>query len=317
VENVGCNLCKSENLEYLYQIPDEKFNPSEVFSVVECKDCGLGFVNPRPSPLEMSRYYPPEFYQTLSGSEPKDLERLKSQAEYISKYISKSNDKRLLDVGCANGAFLKLMKSNGYNVHGVDPYSPIQDSMDMRIYKTDLPRLPICEPYFDAITAWAVLEHVHDPKAYFEKVGQILNKDGIFVFFVPNFRSLAVKRLYSEDVPRHLYFFTPENIFRYADEAGLKVELIDYKNKYFIYNPNRWLLYFVHKVLGTKFMWPVNISYSQFIEAGGMKRNLSSLIKFFLFHPISFLDSLLAPMVGEIERYTKKYAAVIYVVRKR
>jgi SAM-dependent methyltransferase len=316
MEYIVCNLCQSDDLIYLYEIPDHKYNPKEIFKVVECKNCGLGFVNPRPAFEEMKKYYPSDFYQNLSGAEIKDLSRLKSQANYIDENIKLNNNIKILDVGCANGTFLNSLNSNKYILHGVDPYSPIQDSRKIKIFKTSLLELPLNTPYFDVITAWAVMEHVHNPMEYFRKIGDILKKDGVFIFFVPNFKSLAVKNLYLEDVPRHLYFYTPDNIRRFASEVGLKIEVEDYKNKYFIYNPNRWLWFLVYRIFGRKLNWPVNTSYSQYILNSRERKSIKSLLKFLILHPISFVDSLFAPLIGKIERHTGRYAAVIYVARK-
>jgi len=80
--------------------------------------------------------------------------------------------------------------------------------MDFPVYTQEFQNIPLNEPTYDAVTAWAVLEHVHDPMAYFRKAAQVVKKDGLFVFLVPNFASVASRSLFCEDLPRHLYFFT-------------------------------------------------------------------------------------------------------------
>jgi len=49
---------QSSNLSLVYEKPDEFYFPSEYFRVVECLECGCGFVNPRPTAQEITRYYP-------------------------------------------------------------------------------------------------------------------------------------------------------------------------------------------------------------------------------------------------------------------
>src|SRR3546814_5417313 len=61
---------------------------------------------------------------------------------------------------------------------------------------------------YDVITAWAVLEHVHDPMSYFMKAASTIQSGGYFVFLVTNFDSISSRSLFREDVPRHLYFFS-------------------------------------------------------------------------------------------------------------
>jgi len=60
METVACNLCGSTHHTALYQMPDRNSDQAEVFSVVECEQCGLGFVNPRPLFEDMWKCYPSE-----------------------------------------------------------------------------------------------------------------------------------------------------------------------------------------------------------------------------------------------------------------
>jgi hypothetical protein len=62
METVNCNLCGSNKHRLVYRIPDTHYFADEWFNVVECIECGLGFVNPRPSFSEMPRYYPATYY---------------------------------------------------------------------------------------------------------------------------------------------------------------------------------------------------------------------------------------------------------------
>jgi len=43
-------------------MPDRLFFRDEYFTVVECDQCGLGFVNPRPTISEIQKYYPAEYH---------------------------------------------------------------------------------------------------------------------------------------------------------------------------------------------------------------------------------------------------------------
>ena len=172
-ETVGCNLCGSLDQQIVYKKPDELFNTDEWFTVVECSRCGLGFVNPRP--FEEGR-------------------------------------PRLLDVGCANGGFPRFARANGFDVEGVEIAINSLEIADFPVYRSTLSDIPVNAPTYDIVTAWAVLEHVHDPMSYFRKVGRILKPGGAFVFLVTNFSSISSKALYREDLPRHLHFFSTKTI---------------------------------------------------------------------------------------------------------
>jgi len=67
LEAVACNLCGSERQTAVYAMPDRRYFREEFFTVTECDECGLGFVNPRPTIAEMQKYYP----QSITGSHPR------------------------------------------------------------------------------------------------------------------------------------------------------------------------------------------------------------------------------------------------------
>ena len=317
MEIIDCNLCGSGHSRFLYKKADEHFFPDDYFSVVECLDCGLGYVNPRPKTEEMKKYYPNEFYSLLQKREESDRNRFLAQSQYLALRLSGGRQHRLLDIGSANGGFLEFMHDLDWEVEGVEPFASLPSHRPFKIYRCQFPDVPVNEPSYDAVTAWAVLEHVHDPKAYFEKASRVIVSGGVFVFMVPNFSSLISRRLFGEDVPRHLYFFTEENIRRYSQEAGFAVEEVDYKNPIFSWNPNRWLHYLIARVLGRPFTWPINRSYSDFLKANQLKRGIASALGFAFRHPVSFADSAMAPLLGRIERMLGRYGIVVYVARKR
>ena len=58
MENVKCNLCNLDDTRVLFSKKDKFRISEEEFNVVECNQCGLLFVHPRPSQEEMARFYP-------------------------------------------------------------------------------------------------------------------------------------------------------------------------------------------------------------------------------------------------------------------
>jgi SAM-dependent methyltransferase len=76
------------------------------------------------------------------------------------------------------------------------------------------------------VTAWAVFEHLRDPAAAFRAVAGLLRPGGILILEVPNLRSIWARWALQEDVPRHLYFFTPRTLRAYGEAAGLELERV-------------------------------------------------------------------------------------------
>ena len=63
------------------------------------------------------------------------------------------------------------MIARGWDVEGVEVAEASQPIADFRVHTQEFDRIPVHEPFYDAVTAWAVMEHVHDPMAYFRKSG--------------------------------------------------------------------------------------------------------------------------------------------------
>ena len=62
-ERVSCNLCGADDAPTLYVLRDYRFSIDDIdWPVVRCRNCGLAYVNPRPTIDEISRYYPEQYF---------------------------------------------------------------------------------------------------------------------------------------------------------------------------------------------------------------------------------------------------------------
>ncbi|MBN2483463.1 MAG: class I SAM-dependent methyltransferase [Candidatus Omnitrophica bacterium] len=145
-------------------------------------------------------------------------------------YLPQIKNGKILDIGCAGGAWLQIVKQNGWECYGVDFVESGQNQENIEIRYGYLPELSYPEEYFDVITAWGVLEHVHEPSRYFETVFRLLKKKGAFIFMVPNGDSLWSRWAYKEDTPRHLHSFRPSTLKKYAQKYGYYFKKIDFTN---------------------------------------------------------------------------------------
>jgi hypothetical protein len=68
---------------------------------------------------------------------------------------------------------------------------------------------------FDAVTFWAVVEHLVHPRPFLEKAAAILKPGAYCFILVPNFRSLATHILgarYRYILPQHVNYFTASTL---------------------------------------------------------------------------------------------------------
>ena len=104
-EHVVCDLCGCDKYKVRYRKHDNWLwlNQFE-FPVVECINCGLVFINPRPTEESMSLYYPKTYHENRDTEE--HIGRYRIQSEFLPVLT----DEKILDIGCARGDWLVFLK---------------------------------------------------------------------------------------------------------------------------------------------------------------------------------------------------------------
>jgi SAM-dependent methyltransferase len=138
---------------------------------------------------------------------------LNKRTRFVTSHKSSG---RLLDIGCATGLFLNIIRQkDDWDVNGVEINSHAakiaRDQNGLEIFIGTLEEATYPDNYFDAVTLWDVLEHLHNPSLSLQEIRRILKPDGILVFRVPNGKSWSEK-IFGQywaglDSPRHLYVF--------------------------------------------------------------------------------------------------------------
>lgn len=314
MEYVLCNLCGADNAETLYEMPDVHFFPDERFTVVACRECGLGYLNPRPAVAEMDRYYPVAFYNYFDDSHKGRYER---EAGYVLRHSDKASG-TLLDVGCANGDFPRVMMSKGWQVEGLETASAASAIEDFKVHRVPLPELQVDGPTYDVVTAWAVMEHVHDPGAYFAKVAQILKPGGLFVFLVTNLDSLSSRALYREDVPRHTYFYNRRTVEAYLRQHGMTMVRARANRDIYEMKPVGWLVYKVARWRGLPSPSYETLSFGRayWLRQNGLTPGWRSNLQFMMRYPLIVIDRLTAPLYARWQIMRGTYGIITFVARK-
>lgn len=212
-EYVPCDLCGSNDQVLLYS----KIDPitRKEFHLVEC-DCGMAFVNPMPTAASIPLLYPSDYLR--------DKRDLTSLYDRMMTYLPVGGGK-LLDIGCGQGDFINHAAKAGWDVEGVDLMSwGTSHAIPIRV--GDFLTMDFQEGNYDAITAWALLEHVRAPSAFFDRVSRLLKDEGLFIFVVPNFGALGMKHCCTEDIPRHLWLFTPRAVENYLGRYGMEARAV-------------------------------------------------------------------------------------------
>ena len=134
---------------------------------------------------------------------------------------------RIMDVGCGHGGFLSSMKRWGFECFGCEPDPLAADTatkMGLSVINNDLIGANYPDNYFDVVRFCHVLEHVHHPTSVLLEARRVLKPGGIILIEVPNHVGIVCKAFrHSEDVPFHLYSYSPETLQKYFDKVGLSV----------------------------------------------------------------------------------------------
>ncbi len=217
LEHISCDFCGCEKYRTRYRKPDNWLYVNQYeYPVVECVDCGLVYVNPRPVQDSMGQFYPPDYH------EDRNTESFRARYKIESEYLPRLENELVLDIGCASGDFLAFLKKtySGIKTVGVDYFSKKVDYDFIQFHQKNLPDANLPGSAFDLVTAWAVFEHLHDPSSYFREVNRILKSGGRFVFLVTNSESFYGRYAYVEDVPRHTFHFSEKSLNNYAEKFG-------------------------------------------------------------------------------------------------
>ena len=106
----------------------------------------------------------------------------------ISKYAP-LDDKRILDVGCGLGTYVKKMRDFSEEVYGVDvdPKKVAEASQTLpNIQLAPAEKLPFPDSFFDVVLLHEVIEHVEDDRQAIREAHRVLRGGGRIVIFAPN-----------------------------------------------------------------------------------------------------------------------------------
>jgi SAM-dependent methyltransferase len=246
----ACLICGSGGFTPLFTASDRLYHTTaKEFAVVQCGECGLIRLDPPPTPDELHRYYPDNYWFAPDQSAASRLEEsyrrlvLRDHVRFAAEAIGHSHAQGpLLDAGCGGGLFLRMMRERGVRVLGLD-YSREAAAIAWRRQKAPsvcatLDAAPFRATSLGAITMFHVLEHLYDPRAYLAAAHDLLEPDGRLIVQVPNAACwqfhLLGRRWNGVDVPRHIFDFRSGDVEKLLQGCGFEVV----RRKYFSLRDN-------------------------------------------------------------------------------
>jgi SAM-dependent methyltransferase len=218
------------------------------FHITRCRNCGLVFLNPRPTLTEIKNFYPSGY-----GSRPQDLRGRKKESLYkripgllfgdpdiperldSDPYFTGRRG-RVLDVGTGGGELLVEFHKRGWDATGLEPFcepSPLVKDPGIEIVRTPFIDADLPPEHYNVVIMNYVFEHLHDPLDALRKASYILAPGGMVYIGVQNFdcfcRRILGPRWFPLEVPRHMNQFTPRVMAKFAQAAGLRLAKIRFE----------------------------------------------------------------------------------------
>jgi len=229
---VPCPLCGSGERRLRFR--------EEPFALVTCRECGLAYVTPRLPPAQLISAVYGEDYWRSPAARYRGYTDYRADAELyrrtfrlrkrlLDRFCPRAG--RVLDVGCAAGFFLEVMRDAGWDVHGIEPSAPIRavacETLGAeRVHAESLENTELEPRSFDLVTLWDVLEHLPDPVSALRAARALVAPGGKLLVETQNVRSAAARllgrRWQHYKHAEHLAHFDASTLERAFELAGLR-----------------------------------------------------------------------------------------------
>ncbi len=169
------------------------------FDWVRCRQCGSLQTSRVYSASELDQYYALDYYEGYRGRQDQGAYidyigqrtfiqgNLQRRVDFASRYMSIAEEADWLDIGCAAGFLLDVVRGYGYVPWGIDysDYGPHYARTSLAISgarQATIETLPAdFPPFFDVISAIDVVEHVTDQRDMLVRCANHLKPGGYLV----------------------------------------------------------------------------------------------------------------------------------------
>jgi SAM-dependent methyltransferase len=199
--------------------------------VVRCRACDMVYISPRLDASLIQGGYEAVEDPVFVAQNP---QRIRTFAKSIRAILSRTGmdprGKRLLDVGCAGGAFPAAARDAGFVAQGIEPsrwlsgYGRKTYGLDIR--QGILERGVYPESSFDVVTLWDVIEHVPEPHEILTTIHGLLTPRGYLWVNYPDIGSIVAKLMgwrWPFWLSVHLHYYVRTTMRRQLERAGFEV----------------------------------------------------------------------------------------------
>ena len=179
------------------------YRASDDLELNRCKSCGFVYL----ASWEQSIGQAESLYDYYDRLSEEDLKRRHSpenrarQRTLLQKLADYTGGRKLLDVGCGDGQFLRTATDEGWDAVGIDLSEGavrLCDRRGLSASQTDFFDSSLDTRRFDVVVMSELIEHVPSPQRFLRRAEELLDVDGVLHLTTPNFGSLA-RRILGEN----------------------------------------------------------------------------------------------------------------------
>jgi SAM-dependent methyltransferase len=226
----------------------------EGFSYVRCRRCGLVQMNPQPETDAVRQRYQEGYgedylaYEIANEAaflrlqelalEDAGLEEIEKKVMHRDVVNSNTTKPMVLDIGCATGALLAMLRDRGWACTGVEispaaEYARKERSLDIRSlpleenHFTDASASASANAGFDLVLASHLIEHLNAPASFVVEVHRILKPGGYFIVTTPNIAGFQARLFggrWRSAIFDHLYLFSIQTLSTLLRQSGFTIE---------------------------------------------------------------------------------------------
>jgi ubiquinone/menaquinone biosynthesis C-methylase UbiE len=220
-DKIACPICDGTAFNDLFTKNEESF--------VECQQCSLTMINPRPVYANILKGYTENYSQSYINKKDKKIRRAKRRVRKMKKIIPEG---RWLDIGCSAGFILSIAKAANYEIYGIeiDPLG-VKHAREIlgldNIFQGTFEEHQFDENFFGIITMYDVIEHVQDLNKIVRELKRILSENGVIEIWTPDIGHWRVPKALIEweaiKPSEHLYYFDINTLSMLLRKHGLKI----------------------------------------------------------------------------------------------
>jgi 2-polyprenyl-3-methyl-5-hydroxy-6-metoxy-1,4-benzoquinol methylase len=221
----NCLICNSSFLKSYFRL-----NTNGLVAL-KCRECGHVFIKNSPITSDnIADFYTLDDYKGRRKLQNKEwyrgyyddcfadyklkvgssliLKQFQEKADYLD--LSFPSKGRLLDIGCATGIFLDMMRQRSWDVEGAEISEDLaayaRKAFSLVVHEKDITKEKLISEPFDVITLFDVIEHIPNPNQMLAACKDLLVKDGAILIRTPTEEGLL------RDIAKLIYLSSFKNI---------------------------------------------------------------------------------------------------------